>query len=208
LLFARARFGRFASRASSVLDRRVAGAKPSRWFGLGDVSRRPGCGPSARPLFMSALVEPSRDASRPLASVVTVRHRASAPSPTSSQGPAGCSRAHEVRFTERSGSSHRLPAERSHLLCREKMEERPGAPSVVSKPLPASADPRGVSAAHTRRLATSNRTTRRAVPVTFGHDACAPFGSGAAVTQRLRGVTHAPCGSRFPPPLATHPGWR
>jgi len=42
---------------------------------LDGVLRRPGCWPSARPLFMSALVEPSRDASQPLAPHVATRHQ-------------------------------------------------------------------------------------------------------------------------------------
>jgi len=73
------------------------------------------------------------------------------------------------------------------------MEERPEAPSVVSIRLPASAVPRGVSAAHNRRLAAPNRTSRRAFPVTFEHDACAPLRSGAGVTQHLCGRRNAPC---------------
>jgi hypothetical protein len=42
---------------------------------LGGVSRRLGCGPYARPLFMSALAKPSREPSQPLAPHVTTRHR-------------------------------------------------------------------------------------------------------------------------------------
>jgi len=61
----------------------------------------------------------------------------------------------------------------------EKMEERLEAPSVMPNPLPASADPRGLSATHTQRLAAPDRAIRRAVPVTFWHDACAPFRSAA-----------------------------
>jgi hypothetical protein len=53
--------------------------------------------------------------------------------------------------------------------------------SVVSTSLSASADPRGVSAAHTRRLSTSDRAMSHAVPVTFKHDACAPLCSSAGL---------------------------
>jgi hypothetical protein len=59
------------------------------------------------------------------------------------------------------------------------MEERLEAPSIVSKPLSASADPHGLSAMHTRRLSTPDRTIRHAFPVTFERDACAPLRSGA-----------------------------
>jgi len=74
----------------------------------------------------------------------------------------------------------------------------------VSNPLPASADPHGISAAHTRRLSAPDRITRRAFPVTFERDACAPFRSGtgrcpgtsAASTRRL-----AALGLHRPSPL-------
>jgi len=38
----------------------------------------------------------------------------------------------------------------------------------------------------------SDRTSRHAFPVTFEHDACAPFRSGTGLTQRLCGGLHAP----------------
>jgi len=41
----------------------------------GDVSRRPGCEPTSRPLFMSALDEPSRESFRPLTPHVVTRHQ-------------------------------------------------------------------------------------------------------------------------------------
>jgi len=107
-----------------------------------------------------------------------------------------CSRAHAVSFTERPESSHRLLAWRSHLLCGEKMEERLEAPSVVSNPLPASADPHGLSAVHTQRLAAPDRAIRLAVPVTFGHDACAPFRSAA-------GPSASHSAARTPLPFST-----
>jgi hypothetical protein len=66
------------------------------------------------------------------------------------------------------------------------MEERPKAPSIVSDLLPASADPRGVSAAHTRRLSAPNRLKRRAFPLTFWRAACAPFRSDADFPASLR----------------------
>jgi len=99
--------------------------------------------------------------------------------PTASFSLVRCSRAYGVSFTERPESFHRPLVWRSHLLCREKMEERLEASSVVSKPLPASADPHGLSAVHTRRLAAPDRVIRHAFPVTFELDACAPFRSGA-----------------------------
>jgi len=77
------------------------------------------------------------------------------------------------------------------------MEERPKAPSVISNPLPASADPHGLSAVHTRRLAAPDRAIRHAFPVTFEHDACAPFRSGADLTQLLCGADLASCDARL-----------
>jgi len=64
-------------------------------------------------------------------------------------------------------------------------------------PLSASADPRGISAAHTRRLAAPDRVTRHAFPVTFEHDACAPFRSGAGLTQRLCGDRRVHCSTKL-----------
>lgn len=84
--------------------------------------------------------------------------------------PRARSRAHEVRLTARSESSHRPLACEEPSPLGEKMEERLKASSVVSNPLPASADARGVSASRTRRLAAPDRVARRTVPVTFGHD--------------------------------------
>jgi len=78
------------------------------------------------------------------------------------------------------------------------MEERLEAPFVVPNPLPASADPHGLSAAHTRRLTASDRAIHRAVPVTFWHDACAPFRSAPGPsTSRPAARDHAPCGTRL-----------
>jgi len=55
------------------------------------------------------------------------------------------------------------------------MEERPKAPSIVPVTLRACADPKGVPASRTRRLATPDRTTHHASSVTIRRDACAPF---------------------------------
>jgi hypothetical protein len=118
---------------------------------------------------------------------------ASAPLPTVSYGLARYSRTREVRFTERPESFHRPLAFEEPSPLGEKMEERLEAPSVVSTRLPASADPRGVSATHTRRLAAPDRAIRHAVPVTFGRDACAPFRSDTGPTRHLCGVHLAPC---------------
>jgi len=72
----------------------------------------------------------------------------------------------------------------------EKMEERLKAPSVVSNSLPASADPRGVSASRTRRLSAPDRVTSHSFPVTFGDDSCAPFCSGTGASSgTVCGVT-------------------
>jgi len=145
---------------------------------------------------MSALGEPSRAPSPPLASPVALRHRRSAPSPTASYGPARSSRARGVRFTEGPESSRRPLAKRSHLLSSEKMEERLEAPSVVSNSLPASAGPRGVSSARSRRLSAPDRVMCRAFPVTFVPDTCAPFRSGAGLWfQRLCAIGFAPRGT-------------
>jgi len=118
---------------------------------------------------------------------------ASAPLPTVSYGLARYSRTREVRFTEQPESFHRPLAFEEPSPLGEKMEERLEAPSVVSTRLPASADPRGVSATHTRRLAAPDRAIRHAVPVTFGRDACAPFRSDTGPTRHLCGVHLAPC---------------
>jgi hypothetical protein len=78
------------------------------------------------------------------------------------------------------------------------MEERLEAPSVVSNPLPASADPHGLSAMHTRRLSAPDRAIRRAVPVTFWHDACAPFRSAAGPSTSHSAVrTALPFSTQF-----------
>jgi len=69
------------------------------------------------------------------------------------------------------------------------MEERLEAPSIVSTSLSASADPRGVSAAQTRRLSTSDRAMCHAVPVTFKHDACAPLCSSAGLRSSASATT-------------------
>jgi len=84
------------------------------------------------------------------------------------------------------------------------MEERLEAPSVVSNPLPASADPRGLSAVHTRHLAAPDRVIHHAVPVTFEHDDCAPFARMLALAQHLCGEIRAPHGAwihRPSPPI-------
>jgi len=179
LLFAGVRFGRDETRASCVLG---PGRIPAR--------NRAACATARRRLTTSwmrtlrarafhggagrAFTSSVRSSDASLSPLGT---GSSAPSPTSSSDLTRFSRTRTVRFTERPESSHRPLARRSHLLCREKMEERLEAPSVVSNSLPASADPHGVSASRTRRLAAPDRTTRHAVPVTFGRDACAPFRS-------------------------------
>ncbi len=76
----------------------------------------------------------------------------------------------------------------------EEMEERPKTPFAVSSRLPASADPNGVSAIRTRRLAAPDRTSHHAFPVTFRRDACTPFRSRAGVTRLLCAkVAHRGC---------------
>jgi len=89
-----------------------------------------------------------------------------------------------------------VPSLRGAISSSEKMEERLETPSIVSTPLPAFADPHGLSAMHTRRLAAPDRANRHAFPVTFKRDACPPFRSGAAVTQHLCGRVLVPCGTR------------
>jgi hypothetical protein len=50
---------------------------------------------------------------------------------------------------------------------------------------------------HTRRLAAPDRAIRRAVPVTFKHDACAPFRSGPGLTPVPLRPSYAPCGTQI-----------
>jgi hypothetical protein len=50
---------------------------------------------------------------------------------------------------------------------------------------------------HTRRLAAPDRAIRRAVPVTFKHDACAPFRSGPGLTPVPLRLSYAPCGTQI-----------
>jgi len=132
LLFAGARFDRPAPRAPSVLEpKRV----PARSRACVSARRR------LATSWMLTLRAPSFHvgAGRAFTRCVPISDascRHSAPArrlllPTSSFGLVCCSRAHGVRFTERPESFHRPLAKRSHLLCREKMEERLEAPSVV-----------------------------------------------------------------------------
>jgi hypothetical protein len=66
LLFAHIRFGRFVSDAPSPRTGAYPGPEPRVCFLRGDAFQRPGCQPSSRPLFMSALEEPSPKTTRPL----------------------------------------------------------------------------------------------------------------------------------------------
>jgi len=91
--------------------------------------------------------------------------------------PIRFSRADEVRFHRETRIVPPSPRLEEPSPLYEKMEERPKAPSVVSDRLPAFADPFGFSTARTRRLATSDRLERHAVPVTFWLAARAPFRS-------------------------------
>ena len=104
---------------------------------------------------------------------------------------------HAKSVSPRDQNRSTVPSLRGAISSSEKMEERLEAPSIVSTPLPAFADPRGLSAVHTRRLAAPDRAIRHAFPVTFKLDACAPFRSGAGVTQHLCGENLAPCGARL-----------
>jgi len=91
------------------------------------------------------------------------------------------------------------------------MEERLEAPSVVSNPLPASADPHGISAVYTRHLSMPDRVTRHAFPVTFERDACSPFRSGTGCwpgTSAARASRLATRGSAAPRgPSVVEMGW-
>jgi len=157
------------------------------------------------PLVRAALVEPSRDASRPLTPHVASRHRRVGSLPDRQLQP-------HVPLSSTCGLFDRetriVPpsprVEEPSPLC-EKMEERLEAPSVVSVSLLASADARGVSAARTRRLSAPDRVTFHAVPMTFWRGTRAPFRSSPGATQGFCGVSCAPCGSQTSPPLATRP---
>jgi len=199
LLFAGVRFGRSDPRASSVLGPKRVSARS-----------RTGWSPARRRLttsWMLTLRAPSFHVGAGRAFTSFVRS-----SDASRRRPAPDRRLHLRRpagapcvslerakspVTDRPESSHRPLALRSHLLFREKMEERLEAPSVVSNPLPASADLRGVSAAHTRRLAAPDRVIHHAVPVTFWRDACAPFRSDTGCYPASLRLPHTPRGARL-----------
>jgi len=125
---------------------------------------------------------------------------ASAPAPTASSRP--------VRSLDAQGRT--LPNDQDrptvpsrggvHLPFREKMEERPKAPSIVSDSLPASADSSGVSAQGTRHLSVPNRAFRQCFPcdvpaMTPAHRfARAPVLPGVSATElpRLRVIVPPP----------------
>jgi len=128
---------------------------------------------------MSALVEPSRDPSQPLTPPVATRHRRVGSFPDRQLEPRALLSSARGLFHREARIVPPSPRLEEPSPLSEKMEERLEAPSVVPNPLPASADPHGLSAMHTRRLAAPDRAIRRAVPVTFWRDACAPFRSAA-----------------------------
>jgi hypothetical protein len=147
---------------------------------------------------MSALVEPSRDAFQSLTPRVVTRHRrvgsffrrpasasCAALEPTGSVSPSDQNRSTVPSLRGAISSVARRWRNDSRRL--------PSCPN----PLSASADPHGVSAMHTRRLAAPDRVIRHAFPVTFEHDACAPFRSGAGLTQRLCGDYRVHCSTRL-----------
>jgi len=152
---------------------------PRVCFLRGDASQRPGCGPSARPLFILALEEPSPNPSRPLtlsrrsaapACRLLFRPPASAPCASLAYGVDFTARARIVPPSPRSEEPSPQPV--GHTRRWRNDPER--LPSYRLS-LRACADPYGVSAAETRRLATPDRATHHASSVTIRRDACAPF---------------------------------
>jgi len=121
--------------------------------------------------------------------------------------PPARSRAPAVQFTERPESFHRPLAFEEPSPRSEKMEERLGAPSVVSNSLPASADPRGISAA--QPSASRRRTGRAATPsllrsgVTPAHRLLGRCCYPAPSAVRARALRREPR-----PPIVTRPSSR
>jgi hypothetical protein len=158
----------------------LPGAAPS--CSRGDALQRPGCWPYARPLFISALVWPSRESFRRLTApchLPAPAHRLLSDRQLFPRAPLWRDRGSFHRETRIVPPSPRLEEASPR---NEKMEERLEPPSVVSNRLPASADLRGLSATQTRRLAAPDRPERVCLPcdvpafrprtVSLGHRFC------------------------------------
>jgi len=136
---------------------------------------------------MSALVEPSRDAFRPLTPYVVTRHQRVGSCSDRQLPPHALLSSTQGQVSPRDQNRSTVSScGRSHLPFREKMEEQLRAPSVVSNSLPAFADSPGFSSESARRLAASDRALRHCLPcdvlaMTTAHR----FARAAGVTRRL-----------------------
>jgi len=209
LLFAGVRFGRSVPRAPSVLAPKRISARSRACCLLGGVLRRPGCWPSARPLFMSALVEPSRDAFQPLTSHVATRHRrvGSCFRPPASASCAALERTGSVSPRDQNRStvpsfggaissvarrwrndSRRLPSSRNLCL----------PPQIHTAFQPCTPD------ASRRRTESFVMPSLLRSSLTPAHRfARVPGLSPGPLRRKPRALRHA-----TPPPLAAHPVWR